>query len=119
MQSVCLGVASAITLDTTAIRLRHTEISASPTRTCWTKDKVHNARSVLRDLRNPAIGEKVWTRFKPSREDSLWNFDELAEVFDSKFSENNARWQLALEFKDLVDMLHGTQERQSPTVRTC
>ena len=82
-------------------------------------DKVHNARSVVRDLRNPAIGEKVWTRFKPSREDSLWNFDELAEVFDSEFSENNARRQLALEFKDLVDMLHGTQERQSPTVRTC
>ena len=23
-------------------------------------DKVHNARSVVRDLRNPAIGEKVW-----------------------------------------------------------
>jgi (p)ppGpp synthase/HD superfamily hydrolase len=82
-------------------------------------DKVHNARAVLRDLRNPAIGEKVWTRFKPGREESLWNFDELAELFDRKFSVNNARRQLALEFKDLVDMLHGAWEGQAPTVRTC
>jgi hypothetical protein len=71
-------------------------------------DKVHNARAVLRDL-----------RFKPGREESLWNFDELAELFDRKFSVNNARRQLALEFKDLVDMLHGAWEGQAPTVRTC
>jgi hypothetical protein len=26
-------------------------------------DKVHNARTILRDLRKPDIGEKVWARF--------------------------------------------------------
>jgi (p)ppGpp synthase/HD superfamily hydrolase len=27
-------------------------------------DKVHNARTILRDLRKPDIGEKVWARFR-------------------------------------------------------
>jgi hypothetical protein len=26
-------------------------------------DKVHNARAILRDLRKPEIGEKIWARF--------------------------------------------------------
>src|SRR5262249_18331431 len=34
-------------------------------------DKVHNARSKLRDLRNPDVGEKVWSRFNQPREKSL------------------------------------------------
>jgi hypothetical protein len=36
-------------------------------------DKVHNARSILRDLRNPEIGSAVWSRFgKRPKEDTLW-----------------------------------------------
>jgi hypothetical protein len=26
-------------------------------------DKVHNARAILRDLRKPEVGEKIWCRF--------------------------------------------------------
>ena len=68
-------------------------------------DNVHNARSILRDLRNPAVGETVWNCFKASREDSLWNYEQLAELFDKKFSVADGRRQLALEFKDLVHAL--------------
>ena len=35
-------------------------------------DKVHNARAILRDLRNPEIGERIWSRFSQPREDTLW-----------------------------------------------
>jgi (p)ppGpp synthase/HD superfamily hydrolase len=35
-------------------------------------DKVHNARAILRDLRNKEIGEKIWSRFSQPREKTLW-----------------------------------------------
>ena len=43
-------------------------------------DKIHNARSILRDLRKPEIGKAVWDRFKNSRKDTLWYYRELAKV---------------------------------------
>lgn len=42
-------------------------------------DKVHNARSILFDLR--AGGSEVWTRFTGGREGSLWYYGELARFF--------------------------------------
>jgi (p)ppGpp synthase/HD superfamily hydrolase len=44
-------------------------------------DKVHNARSILRDLRKHDVGAAVWSRFSTSREGSLWYYGELAKVF--------------------------------------
>jgi (p)ppGpp synthase/HD superfamily hydrolase len=44
-------------------------------------DKVHNARSILRDLRKADVGAAVWSRFSASREDTLWYYDQLAKVF--------------------------------------
>jgi (p)ppGpp synthase/HD superfamily hydrolase len=63
-------------------------------------DKVHNARSILRDLRNPAIGERVWARFKSSKNDQLWNYRELANAFRRLLP-----GQLADELSELVDVL--------------
>jgi len=44
-------------------------------------DKVHNARSILRDLRKADVGAAVWSRFAASREDTLWYYEQLAKVF--------------------------------------
>src|ERR1019366_2569770 len=44
-------------------------------------DKIHNARSILRDLRKPEIGATVWERFKSPKEETLWNYRELANAF--------------------------------------
>jgi len=44
-------------------------------------DKIHNARSILRDLRKPEIGITVWARFKNSKEKTLWYYRELANAF--------------------------------------
>jgi hypothetical protein len=33
-------------------------------------DKVHNARAILRDLRKPEVGEKIWSRFSQPEEDA-------------------------------------------------
>lgn len=42
-------------------------------------DKLHNARSIHRDLRDQ--GPVVWTRFKADREGSLWYYRSLARLF--------------------------------------
>lgn len=44
-------------------------------------DKVHNARSILRDHR--AVGEAVWDRFSASRAQTLWYYRALIEAYRS------------------------------------
>ena len=45
-------------------------------------DKIHNAGSILRDLRNE--GESVWSRFTGGREGSLWYYRVLVEAFRAR-----------------------------------
>jgi (p)ppGpp synthase/HD superfamily hydrolase len=42
-------------------------------------DKVHNARSILRD--HILVGEAVWARFTASKEETLWYYRELAKAY--------------------------------------
>ena len=63
-------------------------------------DKVHNARSILRDLRKAEIGKAVWGRFRNSKKDTLWNYRELAKAFMKHLP-----GQLAKELSDIVDEL--------------
>jgi (p)ppGpp synthase/HD superfamily hydrolase len=42
-------------------------------------DKVHNARSIIRD--RTVVGEAVWDRFRADREETLWYYRELAKAF--------------------------------------
>ena len=42
-------------------------------------DKLHNARSILRDLRTE--GEVTWQRFSAGREDQLWYYRALVDAF--------------------------------------
>ena len=59
----------------------HLKIFDPETRLVSLSDKVHNARSILRDLRKPDIGSAVWGRFKQPKEDTLWYYRELANAF--------------------------------------
>jgi hypothetical protein len=68
-------------------------------------DKIHNARSILHDLRKPQIGKAVWDRFKASRKDSLWYYQELARSFQKLPKDHSAKLQLADELCELVDAL--------------
>ena len=42
-------------------------------------DKLYNARAILEDYRQ--IGPRVWERFKRGREDQIWYFGELLNVY--------------------------------------
>ena len=63
-------------------------------------DKVHNARSILRDLRKPEIGSAVWDRFKNPKEETLWYYRELANAFQRLLP-----GQLADELVEIVIVL--------------
>jgi GTP pyrophosphokinase len=42
-------------------------------------DKLHNARSLVADYR--AIGDELWERFNSTRDDNLWYYRSLADLF--------------------------------------
>ena len=63
-------------------------------------DKVHNARAILRDLRDPDVGESVWLRFSQPREDTLWYYRTLACKFRKRIP-----GQLADELHEIVETL--------------
>jgi (p)ppGpp synthase/HD superfamily hydrolase len=63
-------------------------------------DKVHNARSILRDLRKSEIGSAVWGRFTKPKEDTLWYYREVADAFQSLLP-----GQLAEELMEIVIVL--------------
>lgn len=65
-------------------------------------DKVHNARSTLRDLR--VEGEKAWDRFNGGKEGTLWYYHSLIEAF----SWHNQS-ELLEEFKRLVVEIEQTR----------
>jgi (p)ppGpp synthase/HD superfamily hydrolase len=71
------------------------------TRLVALSDKVHNARSILRDLRKPEVGTAVFSRFgNRPREDTLWYYRELANAFQKLLP-----GQLAEELMEIVIVL--------------
>jgi (p)ppGpp synthase/HD superfamily hydrolase len=47
-------------------------------------DKLHNARAILSDYRE--VGEELWSRFRGTREESLWYYKSLVEIFARRCS---------------------------------
>jgi (p)ppGpp synthase/HD superfamily hydrolase len=49
-------------------------------------DKLYNARAILDDLLDPAVGKSVFDRFSASKEQTLWYYQELAAIFGQRGS---------------------------------
>jgi GTP pyrophosphokinase len=45
-------------------------------------DKLHNARSILRDYRR--LGESLWSRFSGGREGTLWYYREMTRILQQR-----------------------------------
>jgi len=66
-------------------------------------DKLHNSRSILRDLRQS--GDETWSRFNGGKEGTMWYYRELAAIFiESDLSSQMVEEfiQTVLEIEDLV-----------------
>ncbi|MCL1471801.1 HD domain-containing protein [Argonema antarcticum] len=66
-------------------------------------DKLHNARSILKDYR--ILGESVWERFKGGREGSLWYYRALVNAFRKAWSSPliDELERVVSELEDLVN----------------
>ena len=58
--------------------LEHLKIASPDARLVSLADKVHNARSILYDLRR--TGEATWNRFKGGKVGTLWYYRSVSEV---------------------------------------
>ena len=47
-------------------------------------DKLHNARAIVADLRNPEVGSAVFERFTGKRDGTLWYYREIARIFNAR-----------------------------------
>jgi len=63
-------------------------------------DKLHNARCILKDYKE--LGEALWQRFNASRDDILWYYLALADIF----LQNPTNRQLATELGETVALLN-------------
>lgn len=59
--------------------INHLKTATPATRRVSLADKLHNARSILANLRTD--GESTWRRFNGGREGTLWYYRTLLEVF--------------------------------------
>src|SRR5665213_2459481 len=47
-------------------------------------DKLHNARMILQDIRDPAVGAAVFDRFTGAKDGTLWYYGALSDVFEER-----------------------------------
>ena len=59
--------------------IEHVKAASASVRLVSAADKLHNARSILKDYRE--IGEALWGRFNASRDDTLWYYRSLVQAF--------------------------------------
>jgi GTP pyrophosphokinase len=81
----------------------------APARLVSAADKLHNARSILKDYRE--IGDAVWDRFHGGREGTLWYYSALVEAFRSADVEHSA---LIDELARVVDEISSNRRVTSP-----
>lgn len=62
--------------------LKHLAQTDADTLLVSAADKLHNARAVLADQR--MIGDAVFSRFNAGRDKTLWYYEQLAEIFQTK-----------------------------------
>src|SRR6266508_624044 len=74
-------------------------------------DKVHNARAILRDLRKPEVGGKVWARFSQPKEPTLSYYRSLADIFCERLSN-----QLSNELREIVEVLEADVAKSSSSM---
>ncbi len=62
--------------------LGHLETAPSSVLLVSAADKLHNARSIVKDLRE--VGRAVWARFKGDEDGTLWYYNSLVEIFTKR-----------------------------------
>jgi GTP pyrophosphokinase len=72
-------------------------------------DKLHNARSIVRDLRG--VGSAVWDRFSVPKKDTLWYYRSLVKTYRANPAHNGA---LVAELDRTVVEMERPAQRVNP-----
>ncbi len=59
--------------------IAHLDKASAPTRLVSASDKLHNARAILRNVREE--GDNLWSRFNGGKEGTLWYYRSLVTAF--------------------------------------
>ncbi|MBN9391691.1 MAG: HD domain-containing protein [Chloroflexi bacterium] len=59
--------------------IAHVALASPSVRLVSAADKLHNARAILADYR--ALGDALWSRFNPGKDDILWYYTGLVAAF--------------------------------------
>ncbi len=62
--------------------LEHMETVPSPALLVLAADKLHNVRSIVKDIRE--IGPRIWDRFKGGKDGTLWYQDAVLEILKKR-----------------------------------
>ncbi len=82
--------------------LAHLEMAASDVLLVSGSDKLHNARAILADLHK--VGVSVFDRFTASKEETLWYYTTLSEIFSRRGI------PVAAALADAVEQMHAYRE---------
>jgi (p)ppGpp synthase/HD superfamily hydrolase len=86
----------------------HVREAPAPVHLVSAADKLHNARSILADLRS--LGDELWDRFTGGKEGTLWYYRALVEAFEAA-STNAVVGELDRVVRE-IEVLSGHAERQ-------
>jgi GTP pyrophosphokinase len=90
--------------------LAHLPTAGRSVRLVSAADKLHNARSIRRDLR--ALGDALWGRFRGGKEGTLWYYRSLVEIF-RRVGPSGLAEELALEL-GAIEALVAVGEDRTP-----
>ncbi len=82
--------------------LAHLETADAQTLRVSCADKLHNAGSIVRDHRS--VGTEIWGRFSAEREQTIWYYSSLAEIFNRRMPDSVLTRELALVVGELADL---------------
>ena len=89
--------------------LEHLETATASALLVSCADKLHNARAVVSDLR--LIGDRLWSRFNASKDESLWYYRALAEVFRRRAAPEMLVGELERTVQDMIRLANDAQTK--------
>ena len=87
--------------------IKHMKTASPPVQLVSAADKLHNIRSIAKDFRE--VGNGIWERFNASREEILWYYDALVEIFRQSGNHKMLVEELARVVAELRGMVEQTR----------
>lgn len=71
--------------------LDHLACASHPAVLVSLADKIHNSRAMVADHRRADEKQKFWDRFNASRDDQIWYYESLLEIYEQRVGADGSR----------------------------